>query len=82
MAVDGGLNLSAHRKLSDCVVSRCSGMMEAVTAVRSVIGTVPVIEIEIVKHGGDNQCASVSSKSESFVQLIAGFSDISAVFER
>ena len=82
MAVDGGLNPDVHSKLSDRVVPCSPGVMEAVTAVGSVIGTVPVIEIEIVKHGGDNQCASVSSKSESFVQLIAGFSDISAVFER
>ena len=67
MTVDGGLNLPIHCKFSDCVISSLSGMMEAVTAVRSVVNIVPVIEIEIVKHSGENQSASVSTKPEAFV---------------
>ena len=57
-------------------------MMEAVTAVRSVINTVPVIEIEIVKHGGDNQRASIGTEPESFVQPVTGLRNTPAVLER
>jgi hypothetical protein len=56
--------------------------METVTAVGSVISTVPVIEIEIVKHGGGNQRPSVGAKPELFVQPITGFRDTPTVLER
>ena len=82
MTVDGGLNPAVHGELADRVVSRFPGMVEAVTAVGSVINTVPVIQIEIVKHGGGNQCPSVSAKLEAFVQPITGFRDTPAVLER
>ena len=82
MTVDGGLNLAVHGELADSVVSRFPGMMEAVTAVGSVISTVPVIEIEIMKHGGGNQRPSVGTKPELFVQPIAGFRHTPAVLER
>lgn len=82
MTVDGGLNPGVYSELSDRVVPRSPGMMEAVTAVGSVISTVPVIQVEIVKHGGGNQCPSVCAKPEAFVQPITGFRDTPAVLER
>ena len=82
MTVDGRLNPDVHIELSDRIIPRSPGMMETVTAVGSVINTVPVIKIEIVKHGGGNQCPFVSTKPEPFVQPITGFRDTPAMLER
>jgi hypothetical protein len=57
-------------------------MMEAMTPMRSIIDAVPVIEIEIVKHGGDNQRASIGTEPESFVQPVTGLRNTPAVLER
>ena len=82
MTVDGGLNPPVHSELSDRVISRSPCMMKAVAAVGSIINTVPVIQIEIVKHGSGDQYPSVSAKTEPFVQAITCFRNTPAVLER
>ena len=57
-------------------------MMKAVAAVGSIINTVPVIQIEIVKHGSGDQYPSVSAKTEPFVQAITCFRNTPAVLKR